>query len=125
MPPGSEATWSLHPVLRPGAGCLRILIQFRPYASATALDSHGAVAEAVISKPLAVAFLDRAESVRRLKRLPVAPPPPGPPADTGPAGGPPAAGPAAAGPAAAVIDVAAAAITGVPCYADPGNAAAR
>jgi acyl-CoA synthetase (NDP forming) len=77
-------------------------------------DLSAAVAEAVISKPLAVALLDRAESVRRLKRRPVALPPPGPHADTGPA---------AAGPAAAVIDVAAAAVTGVPCYADPGNAA--
>ena len=81
-------------------------------------DLSAAVAEAVISKPLAVALLDRAESVRRLKRLPVPLPPPGPHADTGPAGGPPAAGPAAA-----VIDVAAAAITGVPCYADPDDAA--
>ena len=81
-------------------------------------DVSAAVAEAVISKPLAVAFLDRAESVRRLKRRPVALPPPGSHADTGPAGGPPAAGPAAA-----VIDVAAAAITGVPCYADPDDAA--
>ena len=81
-------------------------------------DVSAAVAEAVISKPLAVAFLDRAESVRRLKRRPVPLPPPGSHADTGPAGGPPAAGPAAA-----VIDVAAAAITGVPCYADPDNAA--
>ena len=81
-------------------------------------DVSAAVAEAVISKPLAVAFLDRAESVRRLKRLPVPLPPSGSHADTGPAGGPPAADPAAA-----VIDVAAAAITGVPCYADPDNAA--
>ena len=40
-------------------------------------DLSAAVAEAVISKPLAVALLDRAESVTRLKRLPVAPPPPG------------------------------------------------
>jgi acyl-CoA synthetase (NDP forming) len=77
-------------------------------------DLSAAVAEAVLSKPLAVAFLDRAESVRRLNRRPVAQPPPGPHPDTGPATG---------GPAAAVIDVAAAAITGVPCYADPGNAA--
>ena len=60
-------------------------------------DLSAAVAEAVVSKPLAVALLDRAESVRRLKRLPVAQPPSGPHADTGPAGGPPAAGPAAAG----------------------------
>ena len=86
-------------------------------------DLSAAVAEAVVSKPLAVALLDRAESVRRLKRRPVALPPSGPPADSGAAGGPPAAGPAVAGPAAAVVDVAAAAVTGVPCYADPGNAA--
>ena len=86
-------------------------------------DLSAAVAEAVVSKPLAVALLDRAESVRRLKRLPVAPPPSGPPADTGPAGGPPAADPATAGQAAAIIDVAAAAVTGVPCYADPESAA--
>ena len=85
-------------------------------------DLSAAVAEAVISKPLAVALLDRAESVTRLKRRPVALPPPGPHADTGP-GDPPAADPADAGPAAAVLDVAAAAVTGVPCYADPGNAA--
>ena len=71
------------------------------------------MAEAVISKPLAVALLDGAESVRRLKRLPVAPPPSGPHPETG----------LAAGTAAAVIDVAAAAITGVPCYADPDDAA--
>ena len=38
-------------------------------------DLSAAVAEAVVSKPLAVALLDRAESVRRLKRLPVAQPP--------------------------------------------------
>ena len=86
-------------------------------------DLSAAVAEAVISKPLAVTLLDRAESVTRLKRLPVAPPPPGSHPDTGPAGDPPAAGPADAGQAAAVIDVAAAAVTGVPCYADPDNAA--
>ena len=85
-------------------------------------DLSAAVAEAVLSKPLAVALLDRAESVRRLKRRPVAQPPSGPPADSGAAGGPPAAGPAAAG-LAAVIDVAAAAVTGVPCYADPDDAA--
>ena len=72
-------------------------------------DLSAAVAEAVISKPLAVALLDRAESVRRFKRLPVPLPPAGPHA--------------AAGPAAAVVDVAAAAVTGVPCYADPVNAA--
>jgi len=85
-------------------------------------DLSAAVAEAAVSKPLAVALLDRAESVRRLKRLPVAQPPSGPPADTGPAGGPPA-DPATAGQAAAIIDVAAAAVTGVPCYADPESAA--
>ena len=83
-------------------------------------DLSAAVAEAVVSKPLAVALPDRAESVQRLKRLPVAQPP-RPPADTGPADGPPAAGPP--GQAAAIIDVAAAAITGVPCYADPESAA--
>ena len=81
-------------------------------------DLSAAVAEAVLSKPLAVALLDRAESVTRLKRRPVAQPPPDPHADTGPA-----AGPAAAGQATAIIDVAAAAVTGVPCYADPDNAA--
>ena len=81
-------------------------------------DLSAAVAEAVVSKPLAVALLDRAESVRRLKRLPVAQPPSGP----HPAGGP-GAGPAAAGQAAAVIDVASAAVTGVPAYADPDDAA--
>jgi acyl-CoA synthetase (NDP forming) len=86
-------------------------------------DLSAAVAEAVVSKPLAVALLDRAESVRRLKRRPVALPPSGSHADSGAAGGPPADGPAVAGPAAAVVDVAAAAVTGVPCYADPGNAA--
>ena len=85
-------------------------------------DLSAAVAEAVVSKPLAVALLDRAESVRRLKRLPVAQPPSGPPAGTGPAGGP-AAGPAAAGQAAAIIDVTSAAVTGVPAYADPDDAA--
>ena len=90
-------------------------------------DVSAAAAEAVISKPLAVAFLDRAESVRRLKRRPVALPSSSA-ADTGPVADPPAAGPAAAGPAAAgpaavVVDVAAAAVTGVPCYADPDNAA--
>jgi acyl-CoA synthetase (NDP forming) len=85
-------------------------------------DLSAAVAEAVVSKPLAVALLDRAESVRRLKRLPVAQPPSVPPAATGPAAGS-GAGPAAAGPAAAVIDVASAAVTGVPAYADPDDAA--
>ena len=87
-------------------------------------DLSAAVAEAVVSKPLAVALLDRAESVRRLKRLPVPPPPSGSHPDTGAAGDPPAAAPsaadpAAAGRAAAVIDVAAAAVTGVPCTPTP------
>jgi acyl-CoA synthetase (NDP forming) len=86
-------------------------------------DLSAAVAEAVISKPLAVALLDRAESVTRLKRLPVAQPPSGLHADTSPAGGAAAAGPATSHQAAAIIDVAAAAVTGVPCYADPDNAA--
>ncbi len=86
-------------------------------------DLSAAVAEAVVSKPLAVALLDRAESVTRLKRLPVAQPPSGLHAGTSPAGGAAAAGPVAAGQAAAIIDVAAAAVTGVPCYADPDNAA--
>ena len=86
-------------------------------------DLSAAVAEAVVSKPLAVALLDRAESVTRLKRLPIAQPPPGSDPDTGPAGDPPAADPADAAHAAAVIDVAAAAVTGVPCYADPDDAA--
>ena len=86
-------------------------------------DLSAAVAEAVLSKPLAVALLDRAESVRRLKRRPVALPPAGADADAGAAGDVPAAEPAAVGPATAVVDVAAAAVTGVPCYADPDNAA--
>ena len=86
-------------------------------------DLSAAVTEAVISKPLAVTLLDRAESVTRLKRRPVAQPRSGPHADAGPAGDPPAADPADAGQSAAVIDVAAAAVTGVPCYADPDNAA--
>ena len=86
-------------------------------------DLSAAVAEAVISKPLAVALLDRAESVRRLRRLPVALPPSGSDADTGAASDSPVADPAAAGRAAVIIDVAAAAVTGVPCYADPGHAA--
>jgi acyl-CoA synthetase (NDP forming)/GNAT superfamily N-acetyltransferase len=86
-------------------------------------DLSAAVAEAVVDKPLAVAFLDRAESVRRLKRLPVVRPPAGLHADARAEGDAPAAEPAAAGPAAAVVDVAAAAVTGVPCYADPDNAA--
>ena len=86
-------------------------------------DLSAAVAEAVVSKPLAVALLDRAESVRRLKRLPVALPPSGFYADTGAAGDAPAADLPAADPAAVVVDLAAAAVTGVPCYADPDNAA--
>jgi acyl-CoA synthetase (NDP forming)/GNAT superfamily N-acetyltransferase len=92
-------------------------------------DLRAAVAEAVVSKPLAVALLDRAESVQRLKRLPkrlpVAQPQAGRRADTGPAGGPAAADPAAAAveEAAAIIDEAAAAVTGVPAYADPASAA--
>jgi len=90
-------------------------------------DLSAAVAEAVVSKPLAVALLDRAESVRRLKRRPVAlPSSSGADTDAAgdlPAADLPAADPAAAGQAAAVIDVAAAAVTGVPCYADPDNAA--
>ena len=91
-------------------------------------DLSAAVAEAAVSKPLAVALLDRAESVQRLKRLPVAQSPSGLHTDTGPAGSAAAADPAAADPAAgdqaaAIIDVAAAAVTGVPCYADPDNAA--
>ena len=60
-------------------------------------DLSAAVAEAVVSKPLAVALLDRAESVTRLKRRPAVPPPSGSHADTGAAGDPPAADPAAAG----------------------------
>jgi acyl-CoA synthetase (NDP forming) len=86
-------------------------------------DLSAAVAEAVVSKPLVVALLDRAESVTRLKRLPVAQPPSGLHAGTSPAGGAAAADPAAGDQAAAIIDVAAAAVTGVPCYADPDNAA--
>ena len=82
-------------------------------------DLSAAVAEAVVSKPLAVALLDRAESVTRLKRLPV----PGPLAGRGPDTGPTAVGPAVGGEAAAVVDVAAAAVTGVPAYADPESAA--
>ena len=91
-------------------------------------DLSAAVAEAVVGKPLAVALLDRAESVQRLKRRPVALPRPGSVADTGAAGDPAAAArlaadPAADGQATAVVDVAAAAVTGVPCYADPDDAA--
>jgi acyl-CoA synthetase (NDP forming) len=50
-------------------------------------DLSAAAAEAVISKPLAVAMLDRAESVQRLKRLPVAQPTADRRADTKPAVG--------------------------------------
>ena len=85
-------------------------------------DLRAAVAGAVVSKPLAVALLDRAESVQRLKRLPVPGSLAGRRAGTGPA----AAGPAAAAAgeeAAAIIDEAAAAVTGVPAYADPESAA--
>ena len=77
-------------------------------------DLSAAVAAAALSKPLAAAFLDRAESVQRLERLPVTQPPTGPPADTSPTGGPAAA---------VIIDDAAAAVTGVPAYADPESAA--
>ncbi len=86
-------------------------------------DLSAAVAAAVVSKPLAVALLDQAESVTRLERQPVAQPASGPNAGTSAAHGTPAADPRAADQAAAIIDVAAAAVTGVPCYADPGNAA--
>ena len=96
-------------------------------------DLSAAAAEAVISKPLAVAMLDRAESVQRLKRLPVAQPPAGRRAETRPAGGLTAVDAAAAGEqaaiideqetAAAIIDEAAAAVTGVPAYADADSAA--
>ena len=86
-------------------------------------DLSAAVAAAVVSKPLAVALLDQAESVTRLKRQPVAQPASGLNAGTSAAHGAPAADPRAADQAAAIIDVAAAAVTGVPCYADPGNAA--
>ena len=84
-------------------------------------DLSAAVAAAVVSKPLAVAFLDRAESVQRLKRLPAPGPLAGRRAGTGPAAGGPAA--AAVEEAAAIIDEAAAAVTGVPAYADPESAA--
>ncbi len=63
-------------------------------------DLSAAAAEAVISKPLAVAMPDRAESAQLLKRRPVAQPPAGRRADTGPPAGPSAAGPPA-GPSAA------------------------
>ena len=51
-------------------------------------DLRAAVAGAVVSKPLAVALLDRAESVQRLKRLPVPGPLAGRRAGTGPAAAP-------------------------------------
>ena len=88
-------------------------------------DLSAAVAAAVLSKPLAVAFLDRVESVQRLKRLPVAQPAAARRADTGPADGPAAvdSAAAAAGQAAVIIDEAAAAVTGVPAYRDPEGAA--
>ena len=97
-------------------------------------DLSAAAAEAVISKPLAVAMLDRAESVQRLKRLPVAQPPAGRRADTRPAGGLTVVDAAAVDEeaaatidqeetAAAIIDEAAAAVTGVPAYADAESAA--
>ena len=97
-------------------------------------DLSAAAAEAVISKPLAVAMLDRAESVQRLKRLPVAQPPAGRRAETRPAGGLTVVDAAAADEeaaaiideeetAAAIIDEAAAAVTGVPAYADAESAA--
>jgi acyl-CoA synthetase (NDP forming) len=69
-------------------------------------------------------MLDRAESAQRLKRLPVGQPSDGQRADTSPAGRPAAVGPAAAAvEGAAIIDDAAAAVTGVPAYADPESAA--
>jgi acyl-CoA synthetase (NDP forming)/RimJ/RimL family protein N-acetyltransferase len=86
-------------------------------------DLSAAVAAAVVSKPLAVALLGQAESVTRLERLPVPQPPDGPDADISPPGGAATADLAVADQAAAIIDVAAAAVTGVPCYADPDNAA--
>ena len=86
-------------------------------------DLRAAVAAAVISKPLAVALLDQAESVTRLERQPVAQQPSGSGTDATPAGGAAAADPPGADQAAAIVDVAAAAVTGVPCYADPDNAA--
>ena len=97
-------------------------------------DLSAAAAEAVISKPLAVAMLDRAESVQRLKRLPVAQPPAGRRAETRPAGGLTVVDAAAADEEAAaiideeekpaaIIDEAAAAVTGVPAYADAESAA--
>jgi acyl-CoA synthetase (NDP forming)/GNAT superfamily N-acetyltransferase len=90
-------------------------------------DLSAAAAEAVISKPLAVAMLDRAESVQRLKRLPVAQPAAGRRADARPAGGLTAVDAAAADDdeeeEEAIIDEAAAAVTGVPAYADAESAA--
>ena len=97
-------------------------------------DLSAAAAEAVISKPLAVAMLDRAETVQRLRRLPVAQPPAGRRADTRPARGLTVVDAAAADEeaaaiidkeetAAAIIDEAAAAVTGVPAYADTESAA--
>ena len=87
-------------------------------------DLSAAVAAAVVGKPLAVALLDRVESVQRLKRLPVSGALAGRGAETGPADGPAAADPAvAAADQAAIIDEAAAAVTGVPAYADPESAA--
>ena len=86
-------------------------------------DLSAAAASAVVSKPLVLALLNQAESVTRLDRQPVAQPPSGPTAGTSPPGDEAPADPAAADGAAAIIDVAAAAVTGVPCYADPDNAA--
>ena len=86
-------------------------------------DLRTAVAAAVVSKPLAVAFLDRVESVLRVKRVPVARPSAARPADTAAADGPAAAHPAAGPEAPTIIDEAAAAVTGVPAYADPESAA--
>ena len=111
---------------------------------------RAAAAEAVVSKPLAVAMLDQAESVRLLGRLPVAQPPSDRGAGTGPAASSAAAHSAGAYSAAvhraavhsaaahgaaahgaaiaadhevAIVGEAAAAVTGVPCYADPESAA--
>ena len=97
-------------------------------------DLSAAAAEAVIGKPLAVAMLDRAESVQRLKRMPVAQPPAGRRPDTRPASGLTVVDAAAADEeaaaiideeetAVAIIDEAAAAVTGVPAYADAESAA--
>jgi acyl-CoA synthetase (NDP forming)/GNAT superfamily N-acetyltransferase len=73
-------------------------------------DLSASAAAAVLDKPLAVAFLDRVESVQRLRRRPVGPP------------APPGHGDVAAEPGA-ILDIAAAAVTGVPAYADPDSAA--